>query len=426
MRDAVVVENLGKRFQVYRSDRPWTLHEALLRGFQSVRPSDWFWGLRDVSFRVAAGSMVGVVGRNGAGKSTLLRLIGGVGRPDEGAIRRHGRVGALLNLGAGFHPELTGRENVFINGVIGGLTRREVWARFDAIVAFSELEEYIDSPLRVYSTGMQMRLAFSVAIHSEPDILLIDEVLGVGDLSFQRKCIARIAQLKAGGCAIVLVSHEASVITDLCEETIWLKAGRLAASGPSTGVVDQYVAEMGTEPRGPSPATIPGPPGPADTPATAQAIPPQASEPAAVQITGMRLLDSQGVPAAEIDAGDALNVEIGYVAGRAVDTLNFEVLIEREDGVPCCDISTTATASALSAAAGEGRIVLRLEQLDLNGGVYYVGARAFGVDSSCEFDNRKKIQSFAVRPAGPGAGLLWPPHRWDSRRGPVDDPRSSR
>jgi lipopolysaccharide transport system ATP-binding protein len=247
MIDAIVVENVGKRFKRYHVDAPGTIHEALMRGFKKLMPAERFWGLRGVSFRIAPGRMVGVVGRNGAGKSTLLRLIGNVGRPDEGSINVRGRVRGLLNLGAGFHPELTGRENLYVNGVIGGMTRREVAAHFDSIVAFSELEEYIDSPLRAYSSGMQMRLAFSIAIHSAPDILLIDEVLAVGDFAFQRKCLDRIAHLKAEGCAIILVSHDLGMTQQLCEESLWLCAGQVAAYGPSEMVMGKYLAEADTQ-----------------------------------------------------------------------------------------------------------------------------------------------------------------------------------
>jgi homopolymeric O-antigen transport system ATP-binding protein len=243
----IQLQNVGKKFRRYHVDAPSTIHEALLRGFRKLLPAEQFWGLRDISLRIAYGRTVGVVGRNGAGKSTLLRLIGGVGRPDEGAIDIEGRVGALLNLGAGFHPELTGRENVLVNGVVGGLTRKEVMERFDTIVAFSELEEFIDSPLRCYSSGMQMRLAFSIAIHSALNILLIDEVLAVGDVAFQHKCLDRIRQLKAGGCTIVLVSHDTGMVENLCEETLWLRAGKVAAYGPSKSVIAQYLAEAETQ-----------------------------------------------------------------------------------------------------------------------------------------------------------------------------------
>lgn len=243
MGDAVVVQGVGKRFRRYHVEKPGTIHEALMRGFRKLGPAARFWGLRDVSFRVAPGSMVGVVGRNGAGKSTLLRLIGGIGRPDEGTIKVRGKVRGLLNLGAGFHPELTGRENLFINGVIGGLTRREVAARFDEIVTFAELENFIDTPLRAYSMGMQMRLAFSIAIHARLDVLLIDELLAVGDLAFQQKCLERIREIRSDGCAIIFVSHDAGVVTSLCDEAVWLNAGQLVASGPSAVVVERYLAD---------------------------------------------------------------------------------------------------------------------------------------------------------------------------------------
>jgi lipopolysaccharide transport system ATP-binding protein len=247
MSDVILAQGLGKLFKRYHADAPGTIHEALMKGLRKLAPTERFWALRGVNLRVARGSTVGVVGRNGAGKSTLLQLIGGVGRPNEGSIKVKGHVHALLTLGAGFHPELTGRENTLVNGVVGGMTRREVANRFDEIVEFSELEDFIDSPLRAFSSGMQMRLAFSIAIHSEPDILLIDEVLAVGDVAFQRKCLDRIAQLKANGCTIIFVSHDTSMVQQLCEETLWLRAGKVAAFGPSEAVVAGYLAEADTQ-----------------------------------------------------------------------------------------------------------------------------------------------------------------------------------
>ena len=239
----VEVQNVGKCFRRYHADAPGSIHEALMKGLGKLGAAEVFWGLRDINFRADAGRTIGFLGRNGAGKSTLLRLIGGVGRPDEGTIRVDGRVHALLHLGAGFHEELSGRENAYINGVIGGLTRREVTQKLDSIIYFSELEQFIDSPLRVYSSGMKMRLAFSIAIHSAPDILLIDEVLAVGDAAFQRKCMERIAALKADGCTIILVSHDTGTMEDLCDEVLWLRAGRVVAHGPARPVVKQYMAE---------------------------------------------------------------------------------------------------------------------------------------------------------------------------------------
>jgi lipopolysaccharide transport system ATP-binding protein len=241
---AVVVEGLSKQYYLYHADRPWTLHEALVRGLRRLQPAQRFWALRDISFSVAPGRVVGLVGPNGSGKSTLLRLIGGVGRPDKGRVRVNQRISGLLDLGTGFHPDLTGRENAFVNGVISGLTRSDVAERFDSIVAFAELEAFIDNPIRTYSTGMQMRLGFAIAIHARPEILLIDEILSVGDHSFQRKCLERIAEFKAEGCTILIVSHDTGQIREFCDEALWLDRGRLVSHGRPDDVVDQYITAV--------------------------------------------------------------------------------------------------------------------------------------------------------------------------------------
>jgi len=243
MEPVVVAEGLGKCYRRQHPDRPRTFQEAFLRGLRRRGRGERFWALRDVSFRLARGRTLGIVGRNGAGKSTLLRLLGGVGRPDVGAFRVEGRIGALLDLGAGFHPDLTGRDNLFVGGVVSGLTRREVAARFDSIVEFAELEEFIDNPLRTYSAGMQLRLAFSVAVHVEPEVLLIDEVLAVGDLAYQKRCLERIGKFRAAGCTIMIVSHDTDMIGEFCDEALWLRGGRIAAHGPAGAVVERYVID---------------------------------------------------------------------------------------------------------------------------------------------------------------------------------------
>ena len=245
--NTILVEKLGKQFRRYHHDRPWTFQEVFQRGLRRIEPAECFWALREISFTIGAARMVGIIGRNGAGKSTLLRLLSGVGRPTEGRVTVCGKIDALFDLGVGFHADLTGRENVFISGVVNGLTRREVARQFDSIVAFAELENFIDFPLRTYSTGMQMRLAFAVATHTHPNILFIDEVLAVGDVAFQRKCLERIARFKAEGCTIILVSHDSQLVGDLCDEALWLHAGRLVAHGAARVVVDQYLAEAGAQ-----------------------------------------------------------------------------------------------------------------------------------------------------------------------------------
>lgn len=238
--NAISVRGVAKQFQVRNPHRPHTLHEALSQGFHRFRPEDTFWALRGIDLDVPRGTTLGMIGPNGAGKSTLLRLIAGVGRPDRGTIETSGAVTALLDLGAGFHPDLTGRENVHLYGVITGWTRAEVRRRFEEIVGFAELESFIDNPLRTYSTGMRMRLAFSVAALADPEIFLLDEVLVVGDLAFQKKCTARIDQLRANGCTLVLCSHDTALVRGFCDLAIRLEAGRLVARGPVEEVLDAY------------------------------------------------------------------------------------------------------------------------------------------------------------------------------------------
>jgi lipopolysaccharide transport system ATP-binding protein len=395
MGDAIIVRNLGKRLRRYHPKRPTTLQEALLGGLRRMRSADWFWALRDVSCSVAPGRGVGLIGPNGAGKSTLLRLIGGVGRPDEGSVEVHGRIGALLELAAGLHPDLTGRENVYVNGVLAGLSRREVAQQFDAIVAFAELEEHIDSPLHTYSTGMQMRLSFAVAAHTQPDILLIDEVLAVGDLSFQLKCLQRIEQFKAEGCAIILVSHDAAMVQQFCDEALWLRAGRLVTHGPAGVVVNQYVMGMTTG------AEL------------------QLNEnrfgSLELELTAVRLLDGQGVPTAEITSGDALSVAIDYAATPSIYDAIFSVMIARLDGVVCF-ASNTVAALPRPTVSGQGRIVLHLDRLDLNGGLYYVDVGAYARDWRDTYDYHWHVYPLTIHAAGQEHGLLCPPHRWETAR----------
>jgi lipopolysaccharide transport system ATP-binding protein len=245
MASAVVVTGLSKQFRRYHPHRPLTIQEALARGLGQLRSVERFWGLRDVSFEVSKGQTLGIIGANGSGKSTLLRLIGGVGRADAGHVDVFGRLGALLDLSAGFHPDLTGRENAIMAGILSGLRRRQVTDRLAYIITFSELEPCIDNPIRTYSSGMQMRLAFAAAMYSDPEILLIDEVLAVGDLAFQRKCRERMEQFKAEGCTILVVSHDLETIAELCDTALWLDAGRVVAHGPTADIIHGYVTYMG-------------------------------------------------------------------------------------------------------------------------------------------------------------------------------------
>lgn len=241
MSHSVRVDDLWESYLRHHGHKPITLQELVTRGFRRNK-SERFWALRGVSFAVAPGSTLGIIGSNGAGKSTLLRLIGGVLKPDRGSIDVRGRIGPLLDLGSGFHPDLTGRENILISGVIGGLTRRQVRERFDSIVDFSELGDFIDSPVRTYSNGMYLRLAFSVATHIDAQILLLDEILAVGDYSFRRKCFARLQEFRRVGCTTILVAHDPTPLLELCDDAIWLNQGQLAMRGRPQEVLDAYTS----------------------------------------------------------------------------------------------------------------------------------------------------------------------------------------
>jgi lipopolysaccharide transport system ATP-binding protein len=256
---AIHVEGIGKRYQIGAAPQRYnTLRDSiaqyavapfkragkLLRGqaYGAAGLDEIFWALRDIDFQVNEGDVVGVIGRNGAGKSTLLKVLSRITEPTEGFAVVNGRVGSLLEVGTGFHPELTGRENIFLNGAILGMRKTEIQRKFDEIVDFSEIEQFIDTPVKYYSSGMYVRLAFAVAAHMEAEILLIDEVLSVGDVAFQRKCLGKMGEVAGGGRTIIFVSHNMHTVTRLCDRVLMLDHGRLAADGPSAQVVHQYLS----------------------------------------------------------------------------------------------------------------------------------------------------------------------------------------
>jgi ABC-type polysaccharide/polyol phosphate transport system ATPase subunit len=239
---AVRVEGVSKRFRMFR-DRSRTLKSVVTRRGSRLAPED-FWALRDVSFEVPRGSTFGLIGRNGSGKSTLLKCISRILKPDTGTIAVEGRVASLLEVGSGFHPELTGRENIYLNAAILGMSKKEVDARYDQIVHFSGIKGFIEQPVKNYSSGMYVRLGFSVAIHVDPDVLIVDEVLAVGDAAFQVKSRQKFAEFQEAGKTIILVSHSMSAVREFCDRAAWLDKGRIAASGPADSVVEAYLADI--------------------------------------------------------------------------------------------------------------------------------------------------------------------------------------
>ena len=252
---AIEARNLSKRYMIGQAGAHKSLREALALAGQRFSHNTLrrragaddptlrreFWALRDVSFQVRQGEVVGIIGDNGAGKSTLLKILSRITEPTEGELRFRGRIGSLLEVGTGFHPELTGRDNIFLSGAILGMTRSEIMQRYDEIVAFSEIGDFIDTPVKRYSSGMYMRLAFAVAAHLDVDILLIDEVLAVGDVRFQRKCLSRVDKIADAGKTIVFVSHNLMAVQSICRRTLWIDHGRVMADGPSTEVVKAFM-----------------------------------------------------------------------------------------------------------------------------------------------------------------------------------------
>jgi homopolymeric O-antigen transport system ATP-binding protein len=351
---AVAVEGVSKQF--VRRARRATLKERLLDPLEPLR-RDRFWALRDVSFDVYEGQTVGVIGANGSGKSTLLRLVAGLGRPTAGRIVRRREVGAMLALGEGFDPLLTGRENAITAGILAGLRRREIVARLDLIVAFAELEEFFDQPLRTYSDGMRLRLAFAVAISVEPEVLLIDEVLAVGDLRFQEKCFDRLEQLQETGTTILLASHDEQQVRRLCRHVVWLARGRVQAQGNPDSVYEQYDGAMRAE-----------------TERRAQAqgdVGLEAGFGSRVGTFEVEIADVRVVPSSLRDGQTAVRIEIDLVPHAAVDEPIVTVSLHREgDFARMLDLSTEADSIMLGRVGEPQTLVLEIDRLDVPPGSY--------------------------------------------------------
>ena len=408
MENLIQVVGLSKGFVRRHKLRPRTLKEAIIRRQYFHNKDTYFLALDHVSLEVHPGEIVGIVGRNGAGKSTLLRLIGGVGRPDEGHIQVNGKIGALLELGAGFHPELTGRENAFINGMIAGLTRNEIADRFSDIVNFAELEDSIDNPLRTYSSGMQLRLAFAVSVHTSPDVLLIDEVLAVGDIAFQRKCLERIDLFKQGGCAILIVSHDTAQVRDLCDRAIWMRDGRVVSEGDPQDVVDQYENAMMTETEKRGQARE------ADYQSQSNheiELNVNRKGTMEMEISGVQLLDSNREPVSELKNGNALTVEIAYAPSKRVQSPIFSVTISDKKGEICLDTNTARLQ--VPDIEDNGVIRVHFDRLDLTAGKYFVDVGVYATDWERIYDYHWHVYPLDVQDIEPHKGVLNPPHKWD-------------
>ncbi len=355
----IVARQLGKAYRFYR--RPFDrLKQMAWRGKRIYYEE--FWALRGLSFEVYPGETVGIVGRNGAGKSTLLQLLCGTVTPTEGECRVRGRVAALLELGAGFNPEFTGRDNVFLAASVLGLSDAEIRARFDEIAAFADIGEFMDHPVKTYSSGMYARLAFAVAIHVDPEILIVDEILAVGDQAFQRKCLERFYQIRESGCTILFVSHDPYQVKLLCQRALYLSHGQRVAFGPADEVVDRYTVDLeAANARGRTPAV----------PAAAPESAPPAPE-AYFRIISVRLEDAQGQALEEVESGQDIQVRFVYEAltPKFPREVSFVVNLYRHDDFYICGTTTLMEGLPPFPAAPAGEVVIRFPRFALLAGAY--------------------------------------------------------
>ena len=399
-------EGVGKTFRRYAIPNPSTLKELALHGFRRG-PAERAWALRGIDLEVEPGRMLGAIGHNGSGKSTLLRLLGGVMRPDEGRVERRGRVAGLLDLNAGMHPELSGLENLQIGGVVAGLTRKQIAKRLDKIVAFAELEEFIDAPFRTYSSGMKLRLGFAVASHVDPEILLVDEVLSVGDLAFQNKCFERIKEIKRQGTAVVLISHDLDQIERLSDEVIWLRHGSVVATGRPSVMVGEYRAAMSSQSRALTPAEIPD-----RILATGSVLRIHDNRFGSMEseIEAVRIICTNDEPVDTIGPDEPLTIEIDYRApDNIVPIIGLSVgALEREE----IDLSTEGDRVELP--SGSQRVAIRFERLGLRAGDYGVSVGLFEPSWAYAYDYHWR--AYPLKITGPeGRDRLSPPRRWTVR-----------
>ena len=388
----IAVDRVSQCFRV--SSQPHrTLKDLVVARSRATRTE--VWALRDVSLEAAPGEALGLVGRNGSGKTTLLRLLSGIFKPTSGRVAVGGRVGSLLELGAGFHPDFTGRENVYLNGSIHGLSRSRIRESMDEIVAFAELERFIDLPVRTYSSGMFMRLGFSVAAHIHADVLLLDEVFAVGDEDFQRKCFAKIAEVKRRGGTIVFVSHDAQAVERLCDRAVLLRQGRVAFDGPTRDAIAHYRRLLAEE-RSPD--------------ELAAGLREWGSGEAV--IASARLLDSEGDERRQFAAGEAFVVELVVTAEPNVGAPLVSLELRDNDGVVLAGLTQPTAELGWSGRAGERTLRFEVERLPLADGRFHLRAALVGADGERLLHSLDDAVSFFVFPAGRESGSVLLAGRW--------------
>jgi lipopolysaccharide transport system ATP-binding protein len=415
---AISLRNVSKRFRLRRGRQVSTVKDLFVRlfvghGGPGLFSGEELWALHDITLTLGRGRMVGIIGSNGSGKSTLLKLLGGILKPTAGEVSVRGRVSALIELGAGFHPEFTGRENIYINGVLLGLSRAEIRARFDEIVGFAGLQAFIDSPVKTYSSGMYMRLGFAIAVTVDPDVLLIDEVLAVGDEAFQHRCVGKIQEFKARGKTIVLVSHDLGSIERLCDEAVWLDGGRLQAHGETRAVVGHYLDHVAREEARALGVEH------AEAERTARAESAARWGGREVELTRVHLSGRDGHERYLFETGEPCTVHLAFRAHRPVEDPVFGVGVFRKDGICCYGTNTALEGLTFGKLDGEGVIAMAIERLDLVEGEYLLDVAVHARDGR-PYDYHSRLYAFAVRSRVRDTGVARLAHRWRFQQGGGD------
>jgi ABC-type polysaccharide/polyol phosphate transport system ATPase subunit len=390
-------DHVSKKYSVRQEAEEDASRHPLVRKLQSLRRrAGDFWAVRDVSFEVRRGEAFGIIGHNGAGKSTILKLLSNITAPTSGEIMINGRLSALIEVGSGFHPELTGRENIYLNGSILGMRRREITKKLDSIVEFAGVRQFVDTPVKRYSSGMYVRLGFSIAAFLDPDILLLDEVLAVGDAAFQSKCLERISELKQAGTTIVFISHDLGAVERLCDRVILMQRGEVAASGAARDVIAQYQQNAAG-------GVPPGPMGKHDQSANSSKN---------VEITSLKLSDAEGRATNTFLTGGSFTMSINYSARERVPDAVFEVFFTSGYGDLQCQFTTELNDERIDLAQGSGAIEFSCAELSLLPNVYHIHALVKERGAPGSIDWRPRCGRFRVDPGKIVEGRFYMPHEW--------------
>ncbi|MEO8077523.1 MAG: ABC transporter ATP-binding protein [Acidobacteriota bacterium] len=433
--NAIEVVNASKVYRRYSRRRQFsTLKSALLSRslIRNLRPDETFAALQDVSFVVPKGRTLGVIGRNGSGKSTLLKLVAGITKPTAGRVDVTGRISALIELGAGFHPEISGRENVFINGIMLGLTKREITKRFDEIVEFAEMQDFIDAPVKTYSSGMYMRLGFAVSIHVDPDVLLVDEVLAVGDEGFTHKCLDKFAEFKRRGRTILLVTHALGHVERFCDEALWMDGGRLRGIGDPKRVIGAYMTDVEqseeqqlaaddaraqvsvsvVSPDQPASAVLPDHPidtveGPADMFRATEGRWGSRE----IEITDVQLAGADQIAGHVFHTGQPLTIRIDLRSPLPIDDFVIGIGIFNTEGVCCYGTNTNIEELKAVRIVGDAQARFTIESLDLVEGTYKLDVAIHKLDGY-PYDYHRLLYTFRVKSRTKDVGIYRPKHDW--------------